>query len=143
MAKVFVCDWSVIGVTLWGRSVWDSLCSCVLVCPCTKGVRQHFWVILCLCVIMAFYMTAQKRRRVCIFVCLSMPVCVFVILCARDCRSLGGVCVCVWHGRRCLDSGAVTSLPTTGSQPREGAASARLGPQPGHRPCPPGWAGEA
>ena len=104
MVKVFVCDWSVIGVTLWvalGRSVWDSLCSRVLVCLCTKGVRQHFWVILCLCVITAFYMTAQRRRRVCIFVCLSMPVCVFVILCARDCRSL--VCVCgmdagVWPG---------------------------------------------
>lgn len=95
MVKVFVCDWSVIGVTLWGRSVWDSLCSCVLVCLCTKGVRQHFWVILCLCVIMAFYMTARRRRRVCIFVCLSMPVCVFVILCARDCRSLVCVCVCV------------------------------------------------
>lgn len=51
--RVFVCDWSVTGVTLWDGCgevcVGFSLGLCVCLCLWTNGVRQHLWVILCLC----------------------------------------------------------------------------------------------
>lgn len=56
--RVFVCDWSVTGVTLWDGSG----AVCVLVCLWTKGVRQHLWMILCLCGY-SIYMTPPEEEE--------------------------------------------------------------------------------
>lgn len=47
-------------------------------------------------------------------------------------------------GQVCLGSRPGTpQVQTPQWAPGVGAVSTRLGPRPGHRPCPPGWAGEA
>lgn len=136
--RVFVCDWSVTGVTLWDGSgevcVGFSLGLCVCLCVCGLRVCASIsGVILCLCDY-SIYMTPSEEEEgwylsvsgyACICLCDFVPV---------DCRNLVCVCVCVtWMqvpgqghlGSRTCDS----AVPNRGSQPTEGAASTRLGPQ--------------